>query len=175
MKSVIAKQLIKWFLFVLYWTMFIIGTVQFFNFANEPVGHNLPFFILAAIALCAVVGGPIYTLETENCLFIFSPKLPKPVYHDSGIYYIKSSIYCRFSNFNNFILYEDRIWYLKKIEEYYNITNTEDLKHRIQYSLDKYHKKTQDKIRKKKIIDDWDGDVYSSKSIARQEKLKRII
>lgn len=24
-------------------------------------------------------------------------------------------------------------------------------------------------------IDDWDGDVYSSKSIARQEKLKKII
>lgn len=154
------RQLSNWILFFVWWATFAIIVTKVFV--------NLSFFIIFCLMFCtSAICASEYLSDDHLFSFIF-PKLPKTVYHDKGLFYIRVT---KYSTMSQVTLYEDKLFYLKKIDRYYDCTDIEELKKKIQSTLEKRYVSKVDS----KKFDEWDGNVYTSKSIAREEKLKKII
>lgn len=166
------RQFIKWSLFLLWWS----GYIKLMSKIHDTAalqgawnGDDMLVFLISVMFFLITMG----LWVNSGKLFVWShPKLPKPVYHDNGIFYIKwkkenvkpadgqTSI--------EVTLFEDKLFYLKKINVF-NASYIEDLQKKIQKSLDDYSNTNT------LFIEKWNGDAYTSKAIERDQKLKKII
>lgn len=153
--------------FFTYWTTF--GVTAFVTVhqggstfvAMDTVGKiSVVVFQIIYIASILISG-------INNLPVFIRPQLPKRIYHDNGIFYF-------FKNRDTIKIYEDRLLYLKRLVKIkYNSKNTKDeIESSIRNFLDKHSK---EKTRTKSIDEEFQKDIFLSKSIKREEKLKKII
>lgn len=157
------RQFIKWCLFLLCWTGYIKLMSKFLDIVPAklwPVPY-VPYLLVVVISMALFLFTIMDVADSGRLFVWFYPKLPKSVYHDNGIFYIK------WENENvkpadgqtsiQVILFDDKLFYLKKINVF-EASDLEDLQEKIQKSLDDYSNT------KTLFIEKWNGDAYTRTS-----------